>query len=257
MNAQLRLKSTLQLSVVLLCALALKLFYSTASPDELRWILAPTTFFVELISGKSFRFEANAGYMMSDRTFIIAASCAGVNFLITSFLMLSLRKLWKDRSQNINWIFIPCAALIAYLATLVANTIRIWLAMWLLQLSVESRWLSSWLNPTELHRLDGIAVYFGFLLLLIIASEKMRPENALALVRLCLFPLLIYYATMLVIPLANGAFRTGIVANDFWRHSGFVFLTPLLLILLVVGVRFSIAPRAPVGSKLFEKSADL
>src|SRR5262252_5926210 len=33
---------TVKLIVVLLCALALKYFYSTASVNELRWILAPT-----------------------------------------------------------------------------------------------------------------------------------------------------------------------------------------------------------------------
>ena len=37
---------------MLLCALALKSYYSTATADELRWILAPTTVLVELLSGK-------------------------------------------------------------------------------------------------------------------------------------------------------------------------------------------------------------
>jgi len=69
-----------QLLVVVLCALALKVYYSTATPDELRWILAPTTALVELLSGRSFTFESYAGYMSSDHRFVIAVSCAGVNF---------------------------------------------------------------------------------------------------------------------------------------------------------------------------------
>src|SRR5688500_16207168 len=104
-----RMKWSAQLFVVLLCALGLKYFYSTASPDELRWILAPTTRLVELLSGRSFEFESHAGYMSSDNRFLIAASCAGVNFLLTSFLMLSLRKLWRDRSQSTSWRLIPMA----------------------------------------------------------------------------------------------------------------------------------------------------
>src|SRR6267142_5972898 len=71
-----------QLFVVVLCAAAVKLYYSTASVDQLRWILAPTTFVVGLISGSRFEFESHAGYLNSDRSFVIAASCAGVNFLI-------------------------------------------------------------------------------------------------------------------------------------------------------------------------------
>ena len=84
-------KYNAQLVIVLLCAVVVKLYYSTTGVNQLRWILAPTTFVVELISGSRFEFESYAGYMSSDRKFLIAASCAGVNFLITSFLMLSLR----------------------------------------------------------------------------------------------------------------------------------------------------------------------
>src|SRR5262245_28542399 len=83
---------------VLVCASTLKLYYSAASANQLRWILAPTTALVELVSGASFEFESHAGYMSGDRSFLIASSCAGVNFLITAFLMLSMRKLLGARS---------------------------------------------------------------------------------------------------------------------------------------------------------------
>jgi exosortase K len=237
-------KRNSQLVAVLLGALTLKLYYSTASANELRWILAPTAFLVELISGTPFRFESHAGYISSDRSFLIAASCAGVNFLITSFLMLSLRQLWKDRSQNIPWRFLPAAALLSYFATLVANTIRISTALQLRRIPLGI----SWLNRNELHRFEGIFVYFGFLLLLFMVSERMSSTTALelrgyhpadtSLFRKYLFPLLIYYATTLGIPLANGAYRGGIASTDFWQHSVFVLLTPLLLILPLATFRF-------------------
>jgi hypothetical protein len=197
-----------QFTVVLLCALALKLYYSAASANQLRWILAPTTALVELVSGASFEFEANAGYLSGDRKFLIAASCAGVNFLITAFLMLALRKLWRDQNPNrtidsatsrgsaksididtanstlstaslLNrfslraWSFIPLAALFAYLATLVANTARISIALWLRRLPLGTGWLSA----GQLHRLEGIFVYFGFLLLLFLISEKLSSRS--------------------------------------------------------------------------------
>ena len=229
-----------QLVVVLLCVLTLKQYYSTASPNQLCWILAPTTVLVELVSRRPFEFESHTGYISGDRTFLIAASCAGVNFLITSFLMLSLRKLWRDRSQNIPWRFIPAAALVAYLATLVANTVRISTALRLQRVSLKI----SWLSPNQLHRCEGVFIYFGFLLLLFIVSEKMSSDsaavlnvsrpNASGLYRQFLFPLLIYYATALAIPLVNGAYQR----TDFWEHSLFVLLTPLLLILPLATFRF-------------------
>jgi exosortase K len=223
-------KRTAQLVVVVLCAVVVKLYYSTASVNQLRWILAPTTVLVELFGGSRFEFEAYAGYMSSDRTFVIAASCAGVNFLITAFLMLSVRKLWGDRAHDTTWRFIPSAALCAYLATLVANTVRISTALQLRGMNREAGWLSS----NQLHRFEGIFIYFGFLLLLFMVSEKMgsknasSSENAAGLFRRTFCPLLIYYATTLGIPMINGAYRQG---ADFWEHSLFVLLTPLLLIL--------------------------
>ncbi|MEW6736152.1 MAG: exosortase K, partial [Acidobacteriota bacterium] len=192
-------KRIAQCLVVLVCAFTLKLYYSTASVNQLRWILAPTTAFVELISGISFEFESYAGYISREQRFLIAASCAGVNFLITAFLMLSLKELLRNRSQNITWGFIPATALIAYLVTLVANTIRIYIALWLRSMPVEI----SWLNPAQLHRFEGILIYFGFLLLLFIVSEKIALKKSSNLFQQAYFPLLVYYAITLAIPLVN------------------------------------------------------
>jgi exosortase K len=216
---------------ILVCAFTLKLYYSAASANQLRWILAPTTALVELVSGASFEFESHAGYLSSDRSFLIASSCAGVNFLITAFLMLSLRRLVRDREQGISWRYIPTALMIAYLATIVANTARITIALRMQKMPAGTGWLS----PDQLHRLEGIFVYFGFLLLLFVISEKMDSEKTSGLFRQSLFPLLVYYATMLGIPLANGAWRQG---AEFWEHSLFVLLVPLLLILPVAALYF-------------------
>jgi exosortase K len=212
-----------QWAVVLLCAITLKLYYSQASANQLQWILAPTAAFVELVSGMSFEFESYAGYISRDRSFLIAPSCAGVNFLITAFLMLSVRKLLRERLQNNVWGFIPAAALIAYFVTLAANTVRIVIA---LQLGLLPE--NGWLTPQELHRVEGIFVYSGFLLLLFMVSEKMSAGKTSGLLRESFFPLLVYYTTTLGIPLANGGYRQG---ADFWQHSVFVLLIPLLLIL--------------------------
>ena len=208
---------------VLVCALLLKLYYSTASANQLQWILAPTAALVELVSGASFEFESYAGYINSDRSFLIAPSCAGVNFLIAAFLMLSARKLLSGRRQQNGWRFIPASVLIAYPVTIVANTIRISIA-----LQMERLPDSSWLNPDRLHRVEGIVVYSGLLLLLFAVSEKIDAEKSSGLLRRSFIPLLVYYALMLGIPLANGGYRQG---AGFWEHSIFVLLIPLMLIL--------------------------
>lgn len=218
-----------QLIVVLACALALKQYYSTATADHLRWILAPTTVCVELVSGASFEFESGAGYMSSDQSFLIASSCAGVNFLITAFLLLSIRRLLHDPSKSIKWGFIPAAAVIAYLATIIANTARIAIAL-------RSNGIDGgWLTPSQLHRIEGIFIYFGFLLLLFVISESTTTNDTSRFFKNCLFPLVVYYATTFGMPIANGAYRQG---TRFWEHSLIVLLIPLVMILPVVLFHF-------------------
>ena len=240
MNPNPRRTQIAQLIVVFTSATAIKLYYSMASVNDLRWILAPTTLLVELITGVGFAFESNAGYMSSDHSFLIAASCSGVNFLITAFLMLSLGRLWKYRSQIISWIFIPLSMLAAYLTTILANTFRISTALQIRRLDPELIWL----NPDQFHRFEGIVVYFGFLLLLFVVSEKIGSQNAASpkatasLLKKSLLPLLIYYATTLGVPLANGLYRSGSATSDFWEHSLFVLLIPPLLLLVLASLSF-------------------
>lgn len=236
MTRRIALNPAMQTAAVVLCAVAVKLHYSAAGADQLRWILAPTAAVVGAVSGARFEYEAHAGYINDDRSFVIAASCAGVNFLITSFLMLSLRRIWGGGSRETGWRFIPCAALAAYMATLAANTVRISAALSTRGLPDEAGWLS----PGQVHRLEGIFIYFGFLLLLFVVAEKVSPASvpgaghAPGLFRRSLFPLLVYYATTLGVPVLNGAYRRG---ADFWEHALFVLLVPLALTLPLATVR--------------------
>jgi hypothetical protein len=153
---------------------------------------------------------------------------------------------------------------IAYVATLIANTVRISTALRLQRMPSDLSWLSNWMTANQRHRLEGIFVYFGFLLLLFLLSERTSEnflsaegttttqnspnageaptsrdsglsEHASGLIGRSIFPLLIYYATTLGIPLANGAYHRG---GDFWQHSLFVLLTPLALVLPFIAFRF-------------------
>ncbi|HSS21293.1 MAG TPA: exosortase K [Pyrinomonadaceae bacterium] len=234
MNSKINWKRIGQLVAVLLVAGSIKQYYSTASVNQLRWILAPTSAAVQFVTGSKFEFESYTGYVNSDHSFVIAASCAGVNFLITAFLMLALSRVWQTRADTGPgkpvWLFIPLAAGCAYLATVVANTVRIATAVRLHGQSIDA----GGLNPNQLHRLEGIVIYFGFLLLLFVLSERVanrKDVNRPSLLRQSLFPLFIYYATALGVPLLNSVRHSGIIAADFWEHSAFVLVAPLTLVL--------------------------
>ncbi|HEV7395110.1 MAG TPA: exosortase K [Pyrinomonadaceae bacterium] len=258
---ELRLKLRLgtQLGLVAL-AVVTKSYYSAASVNQLRWILAPTALMVRILTGSRFEFESYTGYVNADHSFVIAASCAGVNFLITAFLMLSLNKLWKTyRHHQIavsSWKFIPIAALCAYLATLAANTVRISTA-----LRMRGRQIDVGLNANQLHRLEGILIYFGFLLLLFVVSDRLAqskesvPSRRPGLLRQSLFPLAIYYATTLGVPLANSLRASGTVEPGFWEHSIFVLAAPLALILVIAALRSLTGAQSSNFSLRFRKQA--
>ncbi|HEX3102620.1 MAG TPA: exosortase K [Pyrinomonadaceae bacterium] len=250
-----------QLVAVLLCSAAIKMYYSSAGVNDLLWILTPTRLLVGLATGVGFTYESNSGYMSSDHSFLIAAACSGVNFMITAFLMLAVGRLWKFRSQMISWTFIPVSLVFAYLTTIVANTVRISIALYIRRADPELIWL----NPGEMHRFEGIVVYFGFLLLLFVASEKfgsnIGPQvgGPRGLLRRTLLPLAVYYATTIGVPLANGVFRHGPVAADFWLHSLFVLLTPLFLLLTLAILSFlrERRPKLEVETIEYMQAADI
>lgn len=215
----------LQACTVILSAVGLKLFYSTASVNDLRWVLAPTAFLVEIATGETFQFESYAGYMNGDHSFLIAASCSGVNFLVTAFVMLSIVKLWKERAVRSSWTLIPAAFGAAYLTTVVANTVRIAVAIRLHRMRPGMIWI----NPEQMHRIEGIFIYFGFLILLFVICGGLNGTTSRSsLLRQSFVPLLIYWLITLGVPVAGGAFTS---VTGFWEHFLFVLLAPLILML--------------------------
>ena len=223
-------KNLLCLLVVVFLALALKYRFSSVNADDLLWVLAPTAAAVDVVTGEEFEFESGAGYMNREKTFLIAASCSGVNFLIIAFLLLSIGRIWRNGFDDFNWRFIFLDGAIAYLVTIIANTVRIAGALQFHGSTTESGVFSA----VQIHRIEGITVYFGFLLLLHFVSERFQSSEKSVKasfkgwVQSLMVPLGLYYLLLLAVPLLNGAYSQGFT---FVEHAIFVFFVPLLLIM--------------------------
>ena len=132
---------------------------------------------------------------------------------------------------------IPASLLAAYATTIVANTVRIAVSLRVHRMGPEMIWI----NPDQLHRFEGIFIYFGFLLLLFAVSESLyarqtqQSTDRFFLLRRSFLPLLIYWVVTLGVPVANGAYHQG---AGFWEHSIFVLLTPLVLVLPLAVFQF-------------------
>jgi exosortase K len=165
------------LAAALAVVVAGKLHYSAASPGALRWILAPTAGMVSAVSGGNFVYEAGVGWVDREATFIIAPACAGVNFALAAFLALTLGGLAGMRTWRAAAVRLAAAAVLAYSATLIVNTLRIVLAIALHRGAIEL----GGLDRAEVHRVEGILVYLcGLCALYALAGVLERRSHALA-----------------------------------------------------------------------------
>jgi exosortase K len=148
--------------------------YREASAGQLAWILAPTARLVSSLTGTHFAYEAGAGWIDRGATFVIAPACAGVNFAIAAFLAVTLGWLAGMQTLRGTAARLAGAAALAYLATLVVNTLRIVLALALHRGTID---LGD-LDRAEVHRAEGILVYLcGLCALYALARGRDRKGN--------------------------------------------------------------------------------
>ncbi len=146
----------------LLMAWTLKRHYAGARADDLGWILSPTARLVGVMTGQSFTLQHGEGYFSRDRLFLIEKSCAGINFMVAAFGMLMLALLHRAKSGISAARVLSVSLLASYSAAVLVNAVRIAVAMWLAAHPVASAAFSA----ADVHRVEGITVYFGGLVLL-------------------------------------------------------------------------------------------
>jgi exosortase K len=157
-------------------AYGLKRHYSTASAEDLAWILVPTTRLVEGMTGLHFTAERYAGFVNADASFVIAPVCAGVNFLIVAFAALVLGFVGECSGPRKKAAWFVGSAALAYACTVIVNAVRIAAA---LRLRQEGGWIGS----SEVHRVEGVVVYLVALWLInAVATRAFAARGAPALI---------------------------------------------------------------------------
>lgn len=152
----------------LLIAWALKQHYSDARADDLLWILTPTAQLAGAMTGSAFTLQPGEGYLSRERLFLIEKSCAGVNFMLAAFGMLVFTLFHRVRTLVSGGRVLGVSLLAAFTAAVAVNAVRIAMAMWLAAHPVGLP-----ISSAALHRLEGILVYFGGLMLLYEAAQRL------------------------------------------------------------------------------------
>jgi len=157
-----------------LIAWGLKRHYAAARADDLLWILSPVARLVGVMTRTSFALQPGEGYFSRDRLFLIEKSCAGINFMIAAFGMLMLALLHRVGSRFSAARVLSVSLLASYSAAVLVNAVRIAIAMWLAAHPVAR----STFSAADVHRIEGIVVYFGGLVLLHEMAQRLDRRVA-------------------------------------------------------------------------------
>jgi exosortase K len=150
------------LAAAVLIAWGVKRHYADARAEDLAWILAPTSRVAGALAGTTFVAQPGEGYFSREYLFLIAKPCAGVNFMVAAFGMLVLALLHRVGSLTSAAGVLGASLVASYGAAVLVNAARIVVALWLAAHPIGSFAFGA----AEVHRLEGITVYFGGLVLL-------------------------------------------------------------------------------------------
>jgi exosortase K len=151
-------------------AYLLKRHYSGANADDLAWILRPTAWLVGAVTGLGFHHEAGAGYVLADRSFVIARPCAGVNFLIVAWCSATIAFVRARRGVAAKLALVGGGLAAAYALALATNTVRIAVALAIRDADLGPRAL--------VHQLEGTVVYVAALCLAFAAARRVIANDA-------------------------------------------------------------------------------
>ncbi|WP_028580468.1 exosortase K [Desulfogranum japonicum] len=210
---------------VLLFALILKLWFSSATPAQLCWLLGPIAKLIQLYTSVQFTFDPHLGYVNQQLQIIIAPVCCGLNFMLIVLCMVAFQGIITLNSSQL-WKWLLVTPLLAYTYTILVNSVRIILAIWLFKHHMEA----GWLTPERVHRLSGILIYYLMLLFLYNATtillEKIEQSAQTCSSQvLALFPFFWYAGMTLVIPLLNRNSYT----LRYWEHSASILCMCIVL----------------------------
>ena len=218
--------------LALALAYLMKRHYSTASADELRFVLAPTAALTGALLGRGFVWVPDAGYVSEELSILVSPACAGVNFLVVAFVVLAAGYGARLASTGTKLAWLAAAAAGAYLTTLAVNAARIALSVLGAHLAAQSFGLSF----QAVHRALGVVVYLGGLFTLVAAAEagfrgtRSRPARSLALALVC------YLGMTLAVPLVRGAGS----APEYWEHARAVVPLSLGALASALGMLFAL-----------------
>lgn len=223
-------------TLVLSMAWLLKYHYSVAAPIELQWILRPLAWLTEAASGLPFSIDDSGEWVNKEYDIVIAKSCAGVNFMILSFIICAWR-LYPHRPPQypvvyyIGLVFLCLSG--AWFTNVMVNTLRIIISIHLYLHEIEFPGLTA----GQSHRLTGIIIFLPALWF------QLRIASTMDTMRAGMIAILLYIGIAAGVPLITGNYQAN--SQLYMEQLWFIVVTTVIfyLLLLLVTTKESIISR--------------
>jgi exosortase K len=187
-------------SIVLIVVFLLKYHYSVATAFQLQWILQPLAWLTQLVSGLPFIMNDTGEWLNAQNNIAIVKSCAGVNFMLLSFLVST----WRLRPINDQGnllasclYFILLSLIIAWGMTLLINTLRIFITIQLYLHEIGFPGLTS----GQIHRLAGVFIFLPALWMQLNVSSKLKTSQAGIVAGT------LYLSLVIIVPFVTGNYK--------------------------------------------------
>lgn len=143
----------------------LKIVYKNAQTDDLLFLLKPINRIIELATATKSSFIQGKGYYNPHLSIVIDKSCSGFNFMLISFLMLSVLFLKYSDTFLSKILFVIASFVISYVFSVLVNSSRIYTSI-----IIQSH--NHFIKQAYLHEGIGVTINLTFLLLLYLATER-------------------------------------------------------------------------------------
>ncbi|MGN1180434.1 MAG: exosortase K [Suilimivivens sp.] len=217
----------------ILIVLFLKLFCRQADSGSLRWLLAPTAWWVKILTGIPFTYEPGMGYANHSLKYVIAPSCSGMQFMTILIAMLIFSFVHRQKN-GLSWTLLSIP--VSCLLTVFVNVLRIILSIYIPLFLTQTGFYSTWLSQDRLHTIIGTAVYFTSLLVIYRLTDIMtlkafrkQKENRNGHY---FIPAFWYFLIVLGIPFLNKAYVNG--GGKFTGYAVLIFSVCFIILLVPV-----------------------
>ncbi len=153
----------------------LKWFYTSASLNDVFFLLNPTAKFLSVVSGYDSVFSPVDGYYFAELQIVIDKSCSGFNLMLISFLLFVFLLVQNAKKGTTKVIAMVLSFLLAYVFTILVNTSRI-----LISILVQSK--TDVIFSTQkglIHEAIGVATNITFLIIAYLFIDRfLNKRNA-------------------------------------------------------------------------------